>query len=332
MLEHLGHHCFDVEDFDASEIEALFTSLAEDTRKALRPGLHFSEATWEEVSKFVGSHRRRESRYVTTNVHELRETIWSVIRNLSASVHVDHKTDEKVARQLVKVKRAVESRSIELIKREVLAATAGISQAIEERQSVNRERMLELGKQLQSIKGELTQTRRKLEVDPLTKLYNRAAFDEHLKRVADLNCLTGAPACLLMIDVDHFKKINDTYGHPAGDEVLRRLSDCLVQTFPRKTDFIARYGGEEFAVIFQNDGIEMGRMLSNRALESVRKLAIAYREAEIKVTVSIGLAEYSMPDNSDSWVERCDRALYRAKESGRDRYMEASVPILEPAK
>ncbi|HYP77139.1 MAG TPA: GGDEF domain-containing protein [Polyangiaceae bacterium] len=102
----------------------------------------------------------------------------------------------------------------------------------------------ELSQNISELRNELQEVREKAAFDPLTQFFNRAALDAHLDRVADLAFLLSSSPCI-MIDVDHFKKCNDSYGHAAGDEVLRRVADGLVRNFLRREDFVARYGGEE---------------------------------------------------------------------------------------
>ncbi len=89
-------------------------------------------------------------------------------------------------------------------------------------------------------------------LDSLTNLYNRAAFDQEVEKVGALGLLLGSMPCLLLVDVDHFKAINDQYGHPAGDQVLKAVAENLVRHFLRKEDFVARYGGEEFAIVVRD--------------------------------------------------------------------------------
>jgi diguanylate cyclase (GGDEF)-like protein len=115
------------------------------------------------------------------------------------------------------------------------------------------------------------------------------------------------------------KNINDTYGHPAGDAVLQQLGNRLVSTFPRKTDFSARYGGEEFCILLHNARNELGQRLGERLLHTVRGEEFSYQDYRIPVTVSIGVAELIPGETVASWVARADRALYRAKDSGRDQ-------------
>lgn len=122
-----------------------------------------------------------------------------------------------------------------------------------------------------------------------------------------------------MIDIDHFKQVNDTHGHPAGDAVIQQLADRLVSTFPRKTDFVARYGGEEFCVLLPGANLEVCQRLGERLLEVVRREVFRYQEISLSVTVSVGLAELMFGETVPTWLERVDRALYRAKASGRDQ-------------
>ena len=122
-----------------------------------------------------------------------------------------------------------------------------------------------------------------------------------------------------MVDIDHFKQINDTHGHPAGDAVIQQLADRLVSTFPRKTDFVARYGGEEFCVLLPGANLEVCQRLGDRLLEAVSGKSFRYQEISMPVTVSIGVAELMPGETVPTWIERVDRALYRAKENGRNQ-------------
>jgi diguanylate cyclase (GGDEF)-like protein len=134
----------------------------------------------------------------------------------------------------------------------------------------------------------------------------------------------------MMVDIDRFKVVNDTHGHTAGDEVLRRVADTIVRTFPRRSDFVARYGGEEFLVVLQQDGLEVGAMLAERLLDAIRKLEIPFAGQSLEVTVSAGFAELVPGEDATRWIERADAALYRAKAEGRNRALPAAAEE-EPA-
>jgi diguanylate cyclase (GGDEF)-like protein len=122
-----------------------------------------------------------------------------------------------------------------------------------------------------------------------------------------------------MIDVDHFKKCNDTFGHAAGDEVLRRVADGLVRNFLRREDFVARYGGEEFVVVIPDSSLHNAELRAERVLQALSELEIESGKGKIQITVSIGVASLCSGDTGGSWLARADAALYEAKGAGRNR-------------
>lgn len=157
--------------------------------------------------------------------------------------------------------------------------------------------------------------------DPLTGLANRRHFREVLSREIDVVARSGEPALLLMLDIDHFKKINDTHGHPAGDQVLQAIAQCL-ETCVRPMDTVARYGGEEFAVILPSCQVAYGRFVADRIRESIETLSVQLSsQLELQVTVSIGgaFAPEWIRSTTALWTDRADSQLYRAKAEGRNR-------------
>jgi diguanylate cyclase (GGDEF)-like protein len=150
---------------------------------------------------------------------------------------------------------------------------------------------------------------RMLTVDPLTRAGNRTALEDALRRVKSQYTRAHIPATVIMLDLDNFKEINDTQGHTAGDQVLRRMSS-LIQSRLRPTDKLFRFGGEEFLVITENTSINQAAYLA----EDIRKMI----EAERGLTISAGLAELRADESTDQLINRADRALYKAKSMGRN--------------
>ena len=157
--------------------------------------------------------------------------------------------------------------------------------------------------------------------DPLTGLSNRRQFELALDSEIDRVARAGEPALMLMIDVDHFKNINDTHGHPAGDQVLRGIAQALHDCI-RPMDTLARFGGEEFAMILPNCPPTFGLAVAERVRAKVqsRSFDIAPGQ-EVQATVSIGgaFAPQWVRSSAPLWIERADRQLYRAKAEGRNR-------------
>lgn len=157
--------------------------------------------------------------------------------------------------------------------------------------------------------------------DPLTGLANRRHFKAVQERAIDVVARSGEPALLLMLDIDHFKKVNDTYGHQAGDLVLQAVALALSKCV-RPMDTVARYGGEEFSVVLPNCHTSFGAMVAERIRLAVQALSIQVSPGvAIKVTISVGgaYAPEWVRSTATLWTERADVQLYRAKSEGRNR-------------
>ncbi|HTQ40619.1 MAG TPA: GGDEF domain-containing protein [Pirellulales bacterium] len=154
--------------------------------------------------------------------------------------------------------------------------------------------------------------------DVLTTLGNRRALDaELLRRTAEFQ-RHGTPYSLLMIDVDHFKKLNDLHGHLAGDEVLRLIAHTLKTTI-RASDFVARYGGEEFAVVMPHTTLSEAAEGAQRLRSGVEQAVYNHEGCQLNVTISIGVAEISAGQDPSTFVQCADEALYAAKQAGRNQ-------------
>ena len=160
--------------------------------------------------------------------------------------------------------------------------------------------------------------------DELTGLINRRKFFERLDNEIQRATHYETPMGCLMIDLDHFKSVNDTYGHPTGDALLRMVADTITQTF-RENDICARYGGEEFICLLPHTGREGCESCSERLRESIEKLVCPLEDGiTLSATCSIGVAMYSKDLEKDTthseWlIKRADMALYSAKDNGRNR-------------
>lgn len=156
--------------------------------------------------------------------------------------------------------------------------------------------------------------------DPLTKLYNRHVMTDEVPLVIQNAETVGRPVCTLLIDIDHFKHINDTYGHPFGDEVLQRFTQILKETF-RHQDIAARYGGDEFILILPGSTLNQARTSAERLRKAVcEKLLLP---DDTPVTISIGVAQWRPGDTLSTFITRADEALYCSKRSGRNQVSSA---------
>jgi diguanylate cyclase (GGDEF)-like protein len=157
--------------------------------------------------------------------------------------------------------------------------------------------------------------------DPLTGLANRRHFELALASEVDRVARAGEPALVLMIDIDHFKRVNDSHGHPAGDLVLKAVAQALHECI-RPMDTLARFGGEEFAMILPNCPPSFGLAVAERVRLRVQDRAVAINPGEqVYVTISIGgaFAPQWVRSSAPLWIDRADQQLYRAKAEGRNR-------------
>lgn len=157
--------------------------------------------------------------------------------------------------------------------------------------------------------------------DPLTKLFNRRYLEETLERETIRANRNKQPLCVLMMDIDHFKKVNDTYGHDAGDAVLVAFAGMLSHKL-RKDDIVCRLGGEEFIAIMPAASLDHAKIRAEEINESTRKMKVVFKGQVIPVTVSIGIAQF--PEHGDSKEElmaNADSALYSAKQTGRNKFV-----------
>ncbi len=171
---------------------------------------------------------------------------------------------------------------------------------------------------------ELENANTKLEIisktDGLTGLFNRKTWEEQLEKEFDRLRRYKEESTLIIFDIDHFKQVNDNYGHPAGDEVIREAAGIAKQC-TRKTDIVGRYGGEEYVILLPHTHVDSAKILAERIRKKVENKPAVYDGKSISYTVSLGLCGYSTSLASPTaWIECADQALYQSKEGGRNQY------------
>ncbi len=197
-----------------------------------------------------------------------------------------------------------------------------------------RDSRRELGEKLQEITSLQSRLQDKAQRDPLTGLHNRRFLDDALERELAACTGTGAPLALVLIDIDRFKRINDTYGHPAGDEMIRRLADLLRERVRDAGLIACRYGGEEFLMMLPDTPVSEAMDMAEELRATFESLQVVSGGRVMRTTLSIGVA--GCPDHArdaQPLVLRADQALYEAKLRGRNRVVRAgSTPSAVPAR
>ncbi|TRX00518.1 GGDEF domain-containing protein [Candidatus Methylobacter oryzae] len=208
---------------------------------------------------------------------------------------------------------------IKIVLAEIIVGTQGLA----ETSMALKAQLDESKKEMQRLRQELAQVRETAKTDALTGLLNRRAFDQKLNEFVETHQHNALDLCLLILDIDHFKQVNDTFGHQMGDNVLRYTAN-LMKHHINEQHYAARYGGEEMAIIMPDTQI-------NTALEVAENIRTSLSQYPLKlkgskksigtVTISIGVSCFKINDTVESLIERADRAMYRAKENGRNQVM-----------
>lgn len=199
-----------------------------------------------------------------------------------------------------------------------------ISQATEMKDSADalQQQVLASRQEIERLRQDLSRARDDALIDPLTRIVNRKGFDQKLQAMLDQAPEAGRTHGLVMLDIDRFKSVNDTYGHVMGDRVLQAVAEVLRAAVSDPTHTVARYGGEEFAMLLPQCTLDSATALALTARDRVKAMAVRDRRTQrvmLSVTISAGVTTLHAGDGPSSLIVRADSALYAAKQAGRDR-------------
>ncbi len=334
VLRALGKHSFTVDEEPSESIARAFDRWAEHVLVAAPPDGEIdakdrpssSAREWRRLVRWVGEHRKKEQIFVERSAKDAREAIWALVDGVGKACAEHGKADGTLRAQASRLKEAASKESISDLKREATSFADNIVQYLEAQNRRLEQQTNDLRERLARMHTQLDEAKREGGTDPLTKLSNRGVFDAALAQQVMLSSVVGTPLCLVMVDIDHFKSVNDRYGHPAGDAVLRAFADCMVRAFPRRSDLVARYGGEEFAILLPSTTWAQARPLVERMNDAIasRELPLG-ATGTIRVTASAGLATLQPNETAADLVAAADRRLYAAKRAGRNRFVDVDT-------
>jgi diguanylate cyclase (GGDEF)-like protein len=312
----------DLEDLGATEVKAGLATLAGEIRGSTDLAALTAATAREQREVLAFADRERE--YLDTRDTELRRIIQVLSDGLAgvstgaAAFHrrlLDNGTRLEAASRLSDLQR---------MRAAITAEVQGLRTAIAERQAEETTQARALRSEIEQLRLNVARAQTEARTDPLTGAANRGAFDEELARRCALASAGREYFTLLIADIDFFKKINDTYGHPVGDRVLTAFVGFL-RARVRETDMVARCGGEEFGVILPGATL---RPAMRKARKMIEELAHSDWEVDpttkLRFTASMGIAEWQSGDEPASLIARVDKALYRSKNEGRNRVSKAA--------
>ena len=260
--------------------------------------------------------RSDEQWIAKTAVSQMVSTLMTHIKNADGHYHEFSSELGEIATSLA---GDVSTQELDELMRRAVSAT---NSALEKGKEL-RLRLSSLATEMEDLRAQLSYTQREARADALTGLHNRLAFQEELAALPRFAAQDSHALCLLIVDIDYFKRINDTYGHSAGDHVLRAVAH-EIKACVRGRDMVTRHGGEEFAVLLRETPHSGCRAVAEHVRSGIERLMIklpddSVADELIAVTASIGGAWYREEETAEAFVDRADRALYLSKEEGRNR-------------
>jgi diguanylate cyclase (GGDEF)-like protein len=312
-------------EIDRQPIRKVRETLDEYSKALVKPGATDLEKLFFRIRQFFTGYRIDEYTYIQKTFEDFKNIIWDFADQLSEDAKYEQIHNEEIKTNLNHLREAVESNSIDDLR---VKSREFIDMYIEyqyRRDQKRQETIQKVEKNLTSVKKKLVEVNENMRIDHLTKAYNRMSFDEQIQKNYHLFELSKTPVSLLSLDIDFFKKINDSYGHDIGDYVLVECVKLLKEACNKDGQFVARVGGEEFIIILPDCKIDDAIKKADEILNKVRKEVFVHENLEIKFTVSIGVAEATIGESLTKWIKRADEALYHSKQYGRNRY--STIPF-----
>jgi diguanylate cyclase len=298
-------------------------------------------ATFAEFLRTLILHINQEQKELNEFISELGQNLVEIEKNILASLDHVHSSQELTTKfnyhldgQINDLRQFVKtSSSLEDLRKMVITKLSYIKQVLEKKKKQEEEYSKELEERIQKLQQELSSINDQIKLaqfreqrlaeevlrDPLTGITNRRGYEIRIAEEWERFKRYGHVFSIAIFDLDHFKNINDTYGHKAGDLILKEVSK-IMKTFLRKADLLARYGGEEFVIIFTGTQISGAVEAAEKLRRLIEETKFVLKGQEISITISAGVAQVESTDEGPSDVfERADKALYAAKNSGRNK-------------
>ena len=294
--------------------------LGQEIERLLAAGEPFSE----EVSEGLAASYLPRAR-LNDEIRDAGAQLSKELKSVASAIAVAQKTQEAYGRTLAVAGEGLDSAEEAPVVRQLVQTLSTATRKVQTDNAHLEKRLQESTREVNLLREHLEQVRRDAMTDALTTLANRKAFDEQVARIFADADQSGAPVTLAMIDIDHFKRFNDTWGHQTGDQVLRYVASVIgrVSHAPRVG---ARYGGEEFAMIFPAESAAMVEVVLNSVRDEIGSRELKRRSTNENlgsVTISAGVAQRRPGEDPVALMERADEALYASKRSGRNKVTNA---------
>lgn len=316
MLDIYNKHLYEI---DGHSIRKTRDALDDFLKGLIDPESQNAEKLLFRIRQFFSTYRIDEYTYIQKTFDDFKNIIWDFADQLCEDMRFEQEKDAQVKQNLDQLREAVEANSIVELRSKSRELIDFYVQYQMEKDEMRTKSMTSIQKNLDTVKKRLTEANTKMHTDHLTGAHNRMSFDEQVKNQYRLFGLTKAPVTILSVDIDFFKKINDTFGHDVGDFVLKECVRLMKSLFNKTDQVVARVGGEEFAIILPGLKLEDAVKKAEELLAQVRKEVIVHHDFQVKYTMSAGVAQLLPNEPTEKWLKRADEALYKSKQTGRNR-------------
>lgn len=327
LLDVYNKHLFEVEKTPLRIVREKLDGFSKALIHAQQP--EEIEKTLFELRQFFASYRLDENTYVQSTFEDFKKIIWEFADQLGEDQIYDKKQDQALALKLKDLREAVEANSIDQLRAQAKSFINTYVTLQTHKLETKEKRLGKVRKNLNTMKKKLLTTQKELTTDHLTGSYNRKFFEEMAKTFFDYYQVNRTSVSMILVDIDFFKKINDSYGHDIGDFVLKECASLLRKIFSREDDVVARIGGEEFVILLPMFDSNSALIKAEEAMVQIRKEVFVHGPLEIKFTVSMGISQLTDGEGVSEWFKRADQALYESKKTGRNK---ATVSVVSSGK
>ena len=319
LLQFLKEFALDLKEIDSDGYKKDISHLSE--KIATENRLRKVESQFEKGKKKIDAFIELQKRYLLDRENEFKDII-DILTKAMITIDTENKEyNDKIIKQSEKIEEITLLDDIKKLKQALIQEIELIRETVREKQSHDNTKLDFLSKKVNNLSVELERARTESLTDGMTGIYNRKAFDSHIRSLVEKNTVSKAPFSLLMLDIDDFKKVNDVYGHQTGDRVILAIISKCRQCI-RGEDFFARYGGEEFVIVLPGASLKNAVKRANHICKSIASTRYYLDDLPdsptLAVTVSIGVSSFHKADTVASVSQRADRALYAAKHNGKN--------------
>jgi diguanylate cyclase len=321
----LREYTLDITEIDSERFKTKLTDLQEKFRAEEK--MKAIAAQFDRQKSGILDHIQRQKTYIGERESEFREIIDLMTAAMTGMDNENRDFYSSIRSQGERFEEITLLDDIKRIKNELVREVENMRAMVRKKEGQDQKTLDALSSQVDNLKKELDAARHSANTDGLTGVNNRKALDEYLRSLVERNSISRQPFSLLMMDLDDFKQLNDTYGHTVGDRMLLAFAEkCRASV--RSDDFLARYGGDEFTLILPGASLRNAKKKAKHLCKTIAGARYAADDSPkadiVSITVSIGVCAYRKDDTVKTLIERADRCLYKAKEAGKNRVVAES--------